>query len=168
MTARLSTLLQRYPLLAGFILMFAFTWPLDLGLAAQSRGLLPFHIPEPLGIFVGYGFVVATLIIVGVTEGKGGIRALLRRFLIWRVGLGWYGVVLFGFPAINLLAIGLHVLLGGRVPDFNAPFARQLAGPSMNLWLFAAIFFLFDVFANGEEIGWRAMPSPACRRATAL
>ena len=34
--------------------MFAFTWPLELILAAQSRGWLPFHFPSFLGLFVGF------------------------------------------------------------------------------------------------------------------
>src|SRR5215207_7170944 len=128
--SRLAQLFTRYPVVIGFILMFALTWPLDLGLAAQSRGLLPLHIPPILGLFVGYGFVAASLMMSGIVSGKAGITALLRRLLIWRVGLPWYGVVLFGFAAINLVAIGIHVLLGGAMPDFAKPFARQLIGPS--------------------------------------
>ena len=36
--SRLAQLFTRYPIVVGFILMFALTWPLDLGLAAQWRG----------------------------------------------------------------------------------------------------------------------------------
>jgi hypothetical protein len=86
-TSRLAQLCTRYPVLVGFILMFALTWPLDLGLAAQSRGLLPFHIPPVLGLFVGYGFVAAAFTMTGIVTGKVGLAALLRRLLIWRVGL---------------------------------------------------------------------------------
>jgi uncharacterized protein len=158
--ARLSQLFTRYPIVVGFILMFALTWPLDLGLAAQSRGLLPFSIPPVLGLFVGYGFVAAALIMTGVINGKAGIAALLRRILIWRVGLPWYGVVLFGFAALDLAAIGIHVLLGGALPDFAKPFGRQLVGPSLNLWAAALGFMLYQVLANGEEIGWRGYALP--------
>jgi uncharacterized protein len=158
--ARLSQLFTRYPIVVGFILMFALTWPLDLGLAAQSRGLLPFSIPPVLGLFVGYGFVAAALIMTGVINGKAGIAALLRRILIWRVGLPWYGVVLFGAAAIDLVAIGIHVLLGGAMPDFAKPFGRQLVGPSLNLWVAALGFMLYQVLANGEEFGWRGYALP--------
>jgi len=158
--SRLAQLFTRYPIAVGFILMFALTWPLDLGLAAQSRGLLPFHIPPILGLFVGYGFVAASLIMTGIVSGKAGIAALLRRLLIWRVGLPWYGVVLFGAAAINLGATGIHVLLGGAMPDFTQPFARQLVGPSLNLWVAALIFMVYQVLANGEEIGWRGYALP--------
>ena len=158
--SRLAQLCTRYPVAIGFILMFALTWPLDLGLAAQSRGLLPFYIPPVLGLFVGYGFVAASLIMSGIVGGKAGIAALLRRLLIWRVGLPWYGVVLFGSAVIDLVAIGIHVLLGGTTPDFAQPFARQLIGPSLNLWVAALIFMVYQVLANGEEFGWRGYALP--------
>jgi uncharacterized protein len=158
--SRLAQLFARYPVVIGFILMFALTWPLDLGLAAQSRGLLPFYIPPVLGLFVGYGFVSAAVMMTSIIKGKAGIAALLRRLLIWHVGLPWYGVVLFGFAAIDLVAIGIHVLLGGAMPDFANPFARQLVGPSLNLWVAALAFLLMQVLTNGEEFGWRGYALP--------
>src|SRR6266498_2165204 len=84
--SRFVQLFTRYPVAIGFLLMFALTWPLDLGLAAQSRGLLPFYIPPVLGLFVGYGFVAASLIMTGIGSGKAGMAGLLRGLLIWRVG----------------------------------------------------------------------------------
>jgi membrane protease YdiL (CAAX protease family) len=160
MMLHLSSWLKRYPVLAGFILMFLCTWPIDLWAAADSHGWLPFHIPSILPLFVGYGFVVASLIMTGIISGWAGIRALLRQFLVWRVGLPWYGVVLLGAAVIDLAAIAIHVLLGGAVPDFAQPFARQIVGPSLNLWVALPIFFLMGVFTNGEEIGWRGYALP--------
>jgi membrane protease YdiL (CAAX protease family) len=160
MMSRLVKLLKRYPVLAGFVLMFACTWPIDLWAAADSHGLLSLHIPPILPLFVGYGFVVASLIMTGVISGRAGIRALLRQFLVWRVGLPWYGVVLLGAAVIDLAAIAIHVLLGGAMPDFAQPFARQVVGPSINLWVALPLFFLIGVFSNGEEIGWRGYALP--------
>jgi len=160
MLSHLLGLLKRYPVLAGFILMFVCTWPIDLWAAADSHGLLPLHIPPIMPLFVGYGFVVASLMMTGVISGWAGIRALLRQFLVWRVGLPWYGVVLLGSTVIDLVAIALHVWLGGVVPDFTQPFARQIVGPSINLWVALPIFFLMGVFSNGEEIGWRGYALP--------
>src|SRR3712207_1552503 len=113
MIAWLTHLLKRYPLIVGFVMMFACTWPVDLALAAQSRGIVTSSIIPILAIFVGYGFVAAALIMTGVVEGRAGIRALLRRFLVWRVGVIWYAIVLFGPAAVILLTFGSHVLLGG-------------------------------------------------------
>jgi membrane protease YdiL (CAAX protease family) len=161
MLSNILGLLKRYPVLAGFVLMFVCTWPIDLWAAANSHGLLlSLPIPPLLPLFVGYGFVVASLIMTGVISGWAGIRALLRQFLIWRAGLPWYGVVLLGAAAIDLAAIAIHVWLGGAMPDFTQPFARQIVGPSMNLWVALPLFFLIGVFSNGEEIGWRGYALP--------
>jgi membrane protease YdiL (CAAX protease family) len=152
--------LKRHSLIIGFVLMFALTWPLDVALAAQSHGLLPFHIPEILGLFVGYGFVVASLIMTGLTLGKDGLRTLLRRLLAWRVGIQWYLVALFSLTAIDLLALALSTLLSGTMPDFTKVFAGRFFGDSTNLWYFILPVFLVEALTNGEEIGWRGYALP--------
>lgn len=146
--------LKRYPVSAGFVLMFAFTWPIDLWAAADSHGWTSVSIPPILPLLVGYGFVAASLAMTGVVDGRAGIRSLLGRFLIWRIGLWWYAVVLLGAPLVDLAAIAVHTVLGGAVPDFTQPFARQIVG-SLDLGTALPLFFLFVVLTNGEEIGWR-------------
>jgi membrane protease YdiL (CAAX protease family) len=155
----LSDFIKRHDLLLGIFLMFALTWPIDLALAAESRGMLPFNIPFAIAMSVGYGFVAASLIMTGLTKGKSGIFALLRRYLIWRVGMGWYLVVLGLYPLIYLVAIGLHILLGGQTPDITDSMAYQLFGPATSL-LFVIPFLLFNMLVNGEEIGWRGYILP--------
>jgi len=140
--------------------MFALTWPLELGLAAQSRGLLPFQIPPVLAPFVGLGFVAAAIIMSALVDGTAGVAALLRRLLIWRVGWMWYAVALLGPAVTYLLGIGIHVLLGGSSPDFLYPFVRQLVPQSWSLALAGLVFFVFQVVANGEEFGWRGYALP--------
>jgi len=154
------TWLRRHPVLGGFILMFACTWPIDLWAAADSHGWTTLHIPPVLQLLVGYGFVVAALIATGIVDGRAGIRTLLRRFLIWRVGLRWYVVVLLGAAVVDLTAIALYVAFGGAVPDFARPFAVQIMPPGTNLWAAAPLFLLFGVLTNGEEIGWRGYALP--------
>ena len=155
----LSDFIKRHDLLLGIFLMFALTWPIDLALAAESRGMLPFNIPFAIAMSVGYGFVAASLIMTGLTKGKSGIFALLRRYLIWRVGMGWYLVVLGLYPLIYLVAIGLHILLGGQTPDITDSMAYQLFGPATSV-LFVLPFLLFNMLVNGEEIGWRGYILP--------
>lgn len=156
----MTTLFKRYPVTMGFILMFALTWPLELGLAAQSHGLLPFNFPPVLELFVGYGFVAAAIIASALADGKAGIVALFKRLLIWRVGWVWYAVALLGPAAFYLLGIGINVLLGGANPDFSQPFITRLVPPSFNLGLAALAFLLYQVFVNGEEFGWRGYALP--------
>lgn len=113
MRSYLSRIIRRYPLTAGLLLMFALTWPIDLGVAAQSHGWLPFQIPFAVPLLVGYGFVVASVVATGMIEGRAGISILLRRFLIWRVGPRWYMAVLAGPFALALAAVSIPFLLGG-------------------------------------------------------
>jgi membrane protease YdiL (CAAX protease family) len=151
---------NRHSLWFGLALMFALTWPVDLAVAAESRGMISVHIPEFLRIFVGYGFVVAAVVMTGATLGVTGMKALLGRFLIWRVGIVWYAIALLGYLLIDLAAIGIYAATTGQSPDFQRVMARQISGPATNLWLFAPAFWLFNVFANGEEIGWRGYVLP--------
>jgi uncharacterized protein len=150
---------QRYALAAGIFLMFVFTWPVDLGLAAYSRGLIGFQIPEMVGILVGYGIVIASLIITALIAGKTGVKQLLRRFLIWRVALKWYAAALFLPPALMLIAIGIYSLLN-QPPDFNQIFAREMFGSEISPLVLLLPFFLWVTLTNGEEIGWRGFALP--------
>ena len=159
MTSRRSGWLHRHAVAAGFVLMFAFTWPIDLWAAADSHGWTSVRIWPVLPLLVGYGFVAASLVMTGLLDGRAGIGRLLRQFLVWRFGLLWYAVVLLGAPVVDLAAIGVHVLLGGTPPDFSQSFARQVAGP-LDLAIALPLFFLMGVFTNGEEIGWRGYATP--------
>lgn len=160
MIAKLVVWLKQHSLLAGFILMFLFTWPLDLGAAAQSRGWLDLDILSTLALLVGYGFVAAALVMTGITAGKAGLIALLRRFLIWRVGLGWYVVVLLGPAALSLIASGFQFLWGSSPPDFANVYARQIFGSEASLWIFVLPFLLSQLLMNGEEIFMRGYALP--------
>lgn len=148
--------LQRHSLLAGLLLMFALTWPIDLA----NAGLLPFQVPFALYLFLGWGFVVAALTMTGLTLGRVAVVALLRRYTIWRVGRRWYLVAFLLYPTIFLSAVVLNALLAGEPLDFSATMARSFFGPSTNLLLFVLPFFLFDAVANGEEMGWRGYVLP--------
>lgn len=62
MWPRIRNNARRHPSLLGFVLIFLFTWPIDLAMAAQSQAWLPFHVPALLAFLVGYGFVVAAIL----------------------------------------------------------------------------------------------------------
>lgn len=136
--------LERHSLLVGFVLMFALTWPLY----------------TQLGLFVGYGLALAALIITGLTLRWAGVRALLRQYLIWRVGIRWYLVALLGPALLALAAVGLGSALSGARPDFSNVDAHSIFGASANLWYYIVPFFFVDLFTNGEEMGWRGYVLP--------
>jgi membrane protease YdiL (CAAX protease family) len=154
------TWLRRHPVFGGFALMFACTWPIDLWAAAASHGWTSVRIPPVLPVLVGYGFVVAAVVATAIVDGRYGVRTLLRRFLIWRAGLWWYGVILLGPAAVDLAAIALDAVLGGGAPDFAHPFATRIFPPELALWAAAPVFFMIQVLTNAEEIGWRGYALP--------
>lgn len=152
----LSNFLNRHSLVLGIILMFLFTWPIDLA----NSGLMPFQVPFGVYILLGWGFIFAALIMTGLTMGKDAVIALLKRFLKWRVGWKWYLAAFLLFPAIYLSAVLLNAALTQSTFDFSTVMAYEIFGPSANLPALVLPFFLFDAITNGEEIGWRGYVLP--------
>ena len=150
-------LLARHPLVFFFIIAYAGTWLLELPyiLSEDGAGLLPFSSPllkwtSPVTIFTGP--FLAAFIMTGVTEGRAGIRRLLRRFVLWRVGLGWYLFVLVGIPAILMLSV---IVLPGALGSFQG-----LATLAPLTLLFLAVYGFFLSGPLGEEPGWRGFALP--------
>jgi membrane protease YdiL (CAAX protease family) len=150
---------RRHSLLAGVLLMFALTWPVDLAHA----GLLPFNVPFAVYLFLGWGFILAALFMTGFTQGRQAVEALLRRFLIWRVGWPWYLVAFLLYPSIFLAAVALNALWTKAPVDFSTTMASQFFGAPARLPLYILPFFLFEALANGEEMGWRGYVLPRLR-----
>jgi uncharacterized protein len=155
--------LARHPLTFYFLLAYAGTWvvTVPLALSANGVGLLPFGIPEGSVIFVSAAWVflgptLAAFIMTGATEGRAGIRRLMRRYVLWRVGLRWYLVVLLGPPVIVLLAT---IVLPGALASF-----KSLA--PLNPPLLLVSFPLILIFGGAlfEEGGWRGFALPRLQR----
>ena len=69
--------LKRHSLVIGIALMFLYTWTIDL----SNSGVLPFQFPFAVYITLGWGFIFASLLMTGLTLGKGAVIALLKRYL---------------------------------------------------------------------------------------
>ncbi len=99
-------LLARHPLTSFFVMAFAFSWIAwsPWFLSEEGAGLLPFSSPLINGLAVPVGLLLrptlSGFIMTGATEGRAGIRRLLRRFVLWRVGLRWYLFALIGIPVV--------------------------------------------------------------------
>ncbi len=148
--------IKRHSLVLGIVLMFLFTWPIDLA----NSGVLPIQIPLVVTLFLGWGFVFASVIMTGLTLGKDGVAKLLKRFLIVRVGWKWYLVAVSFGPAALLGGIYLNAALTGVSPDFSGLMVYKILGKSAILPLMILPWFLYEVIANGEEIGWRGYILP--------
>jgi uncharacterized protein len=148
---------RRY-LLATFVaLIYLFEWAMLVPATADARGLVAFHGPlvDALGFVSGWGGGLAAALVLALTEGRAGVRTLLRRYLIWRVHPGWYLFALFGTAAFILGGIGLHLLLGGRLQDL--PIRAQSPATTALDFL---VFVTFGLVANGEDLGWRGYALP--------
>ena len=99
---------------------------------------------------------MAAFIITGATEGGAGIRRLLRRIVLWQVGLRWYLFALIGIPAITVAGA---VLLPGVLASFQMP--------AFTLLLTYSVSFVVSLLIGGplgEEIGWRGFALPRLQR----
>jgi len=151
-----TAFLKQHSLVVGILLIFLMTWPIDL----SYSGALPFQVPFALAMLVGYGIFFAALIMTALTLGKSGVIALLKRFLIWRVGAKWYLVAFLLIPSFNLLGVVLNAALSSQPIDFSTVFAYKFFGPSANLVILILPLVLYDAVTNGEEIGWRGYVLP--------
>ena len=152
----LSNWLRKNTISAFFILTFVFAWSIWLPL-----GLL---MPENyyLSLPGAWAPTISAIILIGLSEGRIGIKKFLRKILHWRVGFRWYLVVLFGIAAIAYLAIGIGILLGVSAPEISLPGGL----PREALIGFLPIFFLINIFLGGplaEDIGWRGYILPKMR-----
>jgi len=152
---------QRHPLAGFFIFAFTGTWLLFLPvLLARGFGLFPMEEPFislflMLGVFIGP--LAASLLMTGVTEGRAGLKAFLRRFMQFRVGLKWYLLVIVGYPVVYL--VGLVPVLGAEAYSGimeNLPVAIAVYLPALLIGL---------IFPSlGEEPGWRGFALPHLQR----
>jgi membrane protease YdiL (CAAX protease family) len=159
----LRRLFIRHPLVSFFALAYALTWIAwsPWYLSEDGVGLLPYD-AEGISDYLNtvaliMGPTLSAFIMTGVTEGRGGVRRLLRRIVLWRVGIGWYLFVLVGIPAIIVLST---LVLPGALASFQAS-----AVPStVFLYVVAGPVFLFVGGPVFEEIGWRGFALPRLQR----
>jgi membrane protease YdiL (CAAX protease family) len=105
-------------------------------------------------LFLGsFGPFLAALTLSVVSGGTGGAKAWLRRLGRWRVGLVWYLIALYGFPALGLLTM---LVVG-------AADLRQVLSevPTVLITVPANALTSFLVLGPlGEEPGWRGYALP--------
>lgn len=156
MFTSLSNWLRKNPILAFFALTFVIAWSiwLPLGILAPEKVLLTLP-----GVWAP---TLSALILIGLSEGRNGVKKFLKKVLHWRVGLRWYLVVLFGVAVIAYLAIGIGMLFDVPAPEITLPGGL----PREALIGFLPIFFLSNIFLGGplaEDIGWRGYILPKMR-----
>lgn len=151
----MKAFIKRNPLISMYILMFTLTWSFMIPQALYSLGMISTPLPVFFSILTGWAPGIAAVTISAIVAGRTGVRKLLGRFLIWRVGARWYLVGFFLLAALILGGIGLHVLFGGAVPVIPAA-----GDPLWDIALTFLIFVLLGFLFNTEEIAWRGFALP--------
>jgi membrane protease YdiL (CAAX protease family) len=145
-------LLARHPLVFFFIFAYAGTWLLWVPLALSEDGAGLLSASAAIAI-ASFGPFLAGFIMTGITEGRAGIGRLLRRMVLWRVGLGWYLFALLGLPALMVLSV---IVLPGALASFQGQGLASLAP----LPLLSLIVYVLFHGPLGEEPGWRGFALP--------
>jgi membrane protease YdiL (CAAX protease family) len=113
-----------------------------------------------VALFLAASFTGPTLAALAVTaalDGKQGVKHFLRRYGQWRVGLPWYLLMLFGFPAIYFIAASIWM---GLEP--LQAFVRQW-GTFFTVYL-AGVLIFPGLIQWGEEPGWRGFAQTRLQR----
>jgi membrane protease YdiL (CAAX protease family) len=149
---------KRHPLTVYFILAFALMWVFVIPIMLSQRGLGIIRLPDflievflPVATFSGP--LPAALIMTTLIHGREGRKKLLRSMFQWRVGLGWYLLLLVGYPLIFLTGMTFY---SGAAPWV----ALAQNWPLIFTFYLPAAAFGIIFPSLGEEPGWRGFALP--------
>lgn len=144
-----------------FLVAFLWSWACwtPMVLTLRARGIDDVLAAPAWAILAallgGWGPSLAALVLTGRREGWAGVRALLRRFKLWRAS-PWVHLVVWLGPSIFLIAAML--MAPGRAAELGSPVWSRLR--LVPLAFVAALPF----GPLGEELGWRGYALPRLQR----
>jgi membrane protease YdiL (CAAX protease family) len=142
---RVRLLIRERPLTSFFLITLVLSWwPWPL----YATG----HLPVPIASF---GPFLAALLVLGLTQGRSGIRALVRSMLRWRVPVRWWLAFVAVPVGFTLTALALNLLLGAQPP--SAPQLSAWTGVPLT---FVAVLLVPPLGGAWEEPGWRGYALP--------
>ena len=107
------SLIRRHPVITFFLLAYALCWA-----------------AIPWQSFFAPGVLVAALIVVSLTEGVAGLKAMGARLIRWRVSWVWYALAVAVPLAVKVASMALNSAAGAPVPDiaeFNVWYSLPMA-----------------------------------------
>ena len=141
---------SNHNILVFILITFGFSWLFWVPEALIARGVwtAPEGVSNFLALNLGaWGPLIGALATTFIYQKGAGVKELLKRGLLVRLGKWWWAVLL-TFPVLIGGALGLSVLLGTPAPEFTAlaqPFALPIA----------LVFIFFTGGPLQEEFGWR-------------
>jgi uncharacterized protein len=154
----LKAVLARHPLVSYFLIAFAFSWLLFLPGPLMYYGVLNLN-PSVLGVLAITGLlgpILSGFVMTMVTEGRAGVGRLLRRMVLWRVGLRWYAFALLGLPVFMVLGT---LVRPGALASFDVS-----AQPFTLAYLSAFVLMVLIGGPLFEELGWTGFAQPRLQR----
>lgn len=109
-------------------------------------------IPADAALLSSLSASIAGVIMTAVEDGRAGLKLMLKRLLIWRVGLGyWLFAIFFIFLAVPLSSL-TNPLFGGD------PLSLEELKPTFDIFFLFISFFI--VAGLGQELGWTGFLLP--------
>jgi membrane protease YdiL (CAAX protease family) len=154
---KIKAYINRHPVLAYYILVFAISWG-GILIALGPGGFLGTSVTARTQLFVGgpislLGPSISGVLLTGLIYGKPGLRQLLSRLLKWRVGAGWYALVLLTAPVLTTASL-LALSITPAIMTAEDKVGMLLSG--------IALGFISSPFF--EELGWIGFATPELRK----
>ena len=155
-----DSFVKRYAVLIYFVLAVVLSWGIIVLTVGAGNLPVPAALADELGPMLYVGMLVgpsaAGLLMLGLTEGRAGLRDLLSRLGRWRVGVRWWLVALLAAPVSALVVL---LVLSLFSPDFApAIFTAENPGSMLLTALLTGV-----MVALFEEIGWTGFAIPQMR-----
>lgn len=134
-----------------FLFTFLWTWVAYFTIIAfhlspySGAGMPPLIIGGCAPTFVG---LIMAMRCMGRTERKDYLLSIVD---VRRISVGWWLFILFAYPLVNAVAVGVDVLLGGALPTMVT--LRAVAANPISLLPLLLLSFMSGPFS--EELGWR-------------
>ena len=94
----------RHPVGSYLVLAFAIFWASRMPVLFFGAPPRPFSATGAI-----LGLALPAVLVTAATDGRVGVRDLLRRMLRWRVGIGWYLLAMLSIPVGALLLAPLFL-----------------------------------------------------------
>lgn len=150
-----TTMLRRYTVLA-----YGLAWGIWIPLVV----IVPANTSAQATLYVlGFTAPLGAALLVNIRKDHPDSKLqLLRRLLLYRFHVAWYGFILLGPALLFLLAAAINAELTGKWPDMHQYGRLPDLFPGQPRWRIFLLHWL--IIGVGEEVGWRGVALPLLQR----